>query len=92
MKKELVLKILEKLDKESKVSSKEDLSLDLQQYGEIIEIMSDGGLIIGANVSRSGQGNKVHMCWTDNIKITIQGIEYLEHNSKHSGGKDPDPK
>lgn len=82
MKKELVLKILGMLDEESKVPQKEDLELDIEQYGEILEILQHDGLIFGANIIRSGQENKVHMVWTDNVKITVRGIEYYEHNKK----------
>lgn len=80
MKKELVIKILKSLDEKSEVPFKEDLGLDLEQYGELLEIMQQGNLIFGANITRAGQGNKVTMVFTDNIKITVNGIEYLENN------------
>lgn len=82
MKKRLIIKILENLDEESKVPTKEELGIDKESYGEILEIMLEGKLIFGAKVSRGGQGSKVVATWTDGTKITIQGIEYLETNKK----------
>lgn len=79
-KKELILKILDGLNAESKVLSKDELGLDKEQYGEILEIAQHDDLIFNVNVKRAGVGNKVHFVITDNAKITVKGIEYLESN------------
>ncbi len=83
-KKELILKILDSLNSASKVPSKEELNLNLEQYGEILEIMQQDNLIFGASVIRAGQGNTVQFAWKDNVKITIRGIEFLENNQVKS--------
>ena len=83
-KKELILKVLDSLNSASKVPSKEELGLDKEQYGEILEIMQHDNLIFGATITRSGQGNPVQFAWTDNVKITIRGIDYLEKNKTSS--------
>jgi hypothetical protein len=79
-KKESIIKILDSLNENSKVPPANELGLDQEGYGEILEIMQQDNLIFGANISRAGQGNKVHMVFTDGTKITIRGIDYLEKN------------
>ncbi|QSQ09779.1 hypothetical protein H0A61_02160 [Koleobacter methoxysyntrophicus] len=82
MKKKIILKILKSLESESKVPSKEELGLELGEYGEILEIMQHDNLIFGVDIIRGGQGNKVLKVITRDAKITVKGIDYLEKNSK----------
>lgn len=79
-KKENIIKILSSLNENSKVPTNNELGLDEEQYGEILEIMEHDNLIFGTNITRAGQGNKVQMVWTDNTKITVKGIDYIEKN------------
>lgn len=81
-KKDIILKILDGLYQNSKLPSKEELELDLEHYGEILEIIMHSNLAFDIKITKAGQGNKVQMIWGDNAKITITGIEYLKQNKK----------
>lgn len=83
-KKEIILKILTSLNSNSKVPSQDELGLDKEQYGEILEIMQHDNLIFNATVTRGGIGSKVVSVLTNNTKITIKGIDYLESNTPKS--------
>jgi|GEM_PF-4553072 len=77
MKKKKILEILDELDKKSRLKPKEELELELEEYAEILEIMTDDGLLSGVQISRvMGKRQFINL----NAKITIQGIEYLEQN------------
>lgn len=80
MKKEIIIKILDTLDKEGKLVKKDDLKLELEQYGEILEIMQDGNLISDVKITHGG--GKILAINTDRARITITGIEYLEQSKK----------
>lgn len=79
MKKQLILKVLDMLDRESKVPTMDELGLNEEQYGEILEIVKGSYFISDVDILRDA-GNKVYMCHTNKCKITVQGIEYLEQN------------
>ena len=58
-----------------------DYGLKNPDFWDIIEAAQDEGLIKGAEFSKGGQGNATLMCFTDGIKLTVKGMEYLHQNS-----------
>ena len=58
-----------------------DYGLKNPEFWDIIEAAQDEGLIKGAVFSKGGQGNAILMCFTDGIKLTVKGMEYLSQNS-----------
>lgn len=83
MKKELLLKILSKLDKESILLSKEELGLNIEQYGELVEILTKSRLIEGITVNRVGMEGRFQIT-SLHPHITVMGIEYLNNNLKNT--------
>lgn len=83
MKKKIILKVLDKLDRESKMPTSKELELDREQYSEIIEIMENSKLIFGTDIIKSGMERKIVRLDTKHTKIAIDGIEYLEDNREH---------
>lgn len=80
MKKELILKILNELDKNNKVLSQEEVGICNEQYGQILEIMVESHLITGVGVKSVGIQGKYSIL-ESHPKITLSGIEYLEQSS-----------
>jgi hypothetical protein len=85
MKKEKVIKILRNLDEKSKMPLIEELEIDKQEYGDLIDAMLDEKLISGMKPIRGGIGSKVQMLHLDSYKISIRGMDYLEQNSNNTG-------
>ncbi|MBZ9635515.1 iron-containing alcohol dehydrogenase [Clostridium sp. FP1] len=83
-KKDKVIEILKKLDLESKMPTGIELSIDKDEYGDLIDSMLEDGLISGIKPVRGGAGNKVLMIPLDRYKISIRGMDYLECNTKSS--------
>jgi len=77
MKKELILKILDQLDKNNKILSQEEVEIDADQYGQIFDIMFESHLISGGYINRIGTEGKYTVSDTK-PSITLAGIEYLE--------------
>ena len=80
MKKKLILKILDELDKKNKILSKEEIEVDEEQYGQIFDIMLESHLISGVDVKRVGIEGKYSISEI-HPKITLSGLEYLERNT-----------
>lgn len=80
MKKKLILKILEELDKNNKILSREEVEIDEEQYGQVFDIMVESYLISGVEVKRVGTEGK-YIISQMHPKITLEGIEYLERNT-----------
>lgn len=79
MKKKLILKILNELDKNNKILSKEEVNADNEQYGQIFDIMIESHFISGVDVKRVGTEGKYSISGI-HPKITLNGIEYLERS------------
>lgn len=58
-----------------------DYGITDEEFWDIIDACQDEGLIKGAVFSRGGQGNRILMCITDGIKLTVKGMEYLNEKS-----------
>ena len=76
-KKELMCKILKSLNdnKEPKAS---DFNVDLELFGDVVEMMQSNGLIKNATVERGGIGKKVVFTHLGHAKITLGGLNHLE--------------
>ncbi|MGM0882614.1 MAG: YjcQ family protein [Bacillota bacterium] len=78
-KKELLYKILSDFD-QGKAPKAQDYDVDLQLFGDVLEIANDEGFLKNARVVRGGQGNKVVGVFAESAKITLSGLNYLEKN------------
>ena len=58
-----------------------DYDIELEDFGSVLEMMQEGQLIKGAKVQRAGQGNKIVYAFTNQAKIQMEGLNYLEENS-----------
>ncbi|KEH91573.1 hypothetical protein Z962_p0100 (plasmid) [Clostridium botulinum C/D str. BKT12695] len=83
MKKQIILKILKELDEKNILLGKNDLELDDEQFGQIIETMISVGFISGVTATRAGAGSKYHLI-RKYPRITLNGIEYLENNKEEN--------
>lgn len=61
--------------------SAKDYEITNKEFWDIIDACQDEGLIKGASFSRGGQGNPILICFTDGIKLTVKGLEYLDEHS-----------
>lgn len=78
--KKIIYSILKELEQGNE-PQRTDYDLDLEQWGELAELIRDEGLAENISVTRAGLGNKVMMVWYKPIKITMKGLDYLEENS-----------
>lgn len=76
----LIYSILKELDKGLEPRHT-DYDVDLQFFGEVIEMINRKNLIENATVIRGGIGNPVKMTLLKHAKVTFDGMEYLENNS-----------
>ena len=58
-----------------------DYEITNGELWDIIDACQDEGLIKGASFSRGGPGNPILICFTDGIKLTVKGMQYLHDNS-----------
>lgn len=76
--KKLIFKILKELQ-DGQEPKQVDNELDLQQWGEIAELIKGEGLAKGINVLYGD--DEVQYVEFSSPKITMKGIEFLEENS-----------
>lgn len=81
-KKEIILKILEELNENSKLLSKDDLGITEELWNEVVQILDHANMIFGINIRSFGNQGQVMILGRETTKITISGIEYLEHNKE----------
>lgn len=80
-KKELIIKILEGLNDNSKLLRSGDLEITEELWNEIIDILMHDNLIFGLNFSKPYGRERNRILYNhEDAKITIRGIEYLEQN------------
>ena len=58
-----------------------DYGIEKEEFANIIEMMEGEGLIKNSSVIRGGLGNKAHVIFIKDAKITMKGLDYLEENS-----------
>ena len=58
-----------------------DYEITNREMWEIIDACQDEGLIKGAVFSRGGNGNRILICYTEGITLTVKGLEYLDEHS-----------
>jgi hypothetical protein len=78
--KKLIYSILKEIE-QGNVPKQSDFDLELEQWGELAELIRDEEFTKNVTVQRGGIGNKVVYAWLDRAKITLKGIEFLEQNS-----------
>ena len=59
--------------------SQEELKIDMEQYGQVFDIMVESHLISDAYVKRVGKEEKYSIL-NNHPRITLNGIEYLEQS------------
>lgn len=77
----VIFSVLKELE-EGRVPTFNDYGLEKEPYGEIIESMIDDKLIKKAQVVRSGIGNSVTYVVMHHARVTSEGREYLERNTR----------
>ncbi len=81
-KKEIILKILEGLNEESKLLSAKDLGINDEFWNETIQIIYEARMIFDISVTPFGNDGQAQILGRNKAKISINGIEYLEHNKQ----------
>lgn len=59
----------------------EELGVEKELFGEVVENLEESGLINNSSVTRGGRGNPVRVVHLDHARITDRGVEYLEKNN-----------
>jgi hypothetical protein len=67
----------------SKYIKPENYGIDTEEYWQLIKDMQDDELIRGAKITYGS--NIIHMAFTDNIRITTKGSEYLNGGYSQMG-------
>ncbi|OME07877.1 hypothetical protein BSK64_06375 [Paenibacillus odorifer] len=80
--KELLKKFLQdvKDGKEPKYADYENVEKSL--FEDVVEIAIDENFVKNASVTRSGRGGQNVLCFTNGVKITLPGLNYLEENKQ----------
>lgn len=66
---------------DGKIPNAADYELTNDEYGDIIEMCQNEGLIKGATIQRGGQQNRVLVLFLGQTKLTVKGLEYLDEHS-----------
>lgn len=74
----IVISLLKEIS-EGTYPTYENYGISKEQFVDILEAMQDKGLIKNFKVIR--EGNSLFSYILDNVKITIDGMEYLNNNS-----------
>lgn len=59
-----------------------DYEISEAEFGDVVDMMENDGLIKGSAVTRGGRGNEAKVVFLNTVKVTIKGLDYLEENSK----------
>ncbi|MGP4071297.1 YjcQ family protein [Piscibacillus sp. B03] len=78
--KKLIYSILKELEQGNE-PKRENYELELEQWGEIAELIKNEGYVTEITITRGGQGNKVLIVMFKQSKLTMKGIEFLEENN-----------
>ncbi len=81
-KRKIIYSILKELEAENSEPRAIDYGISIAEFGDIVEMMENDGLIKGSAMSRGGRGNEARIVYLDTAKVTIKGLGYLEENSK----------
>lgn len=80
-KKKIIYSVLKEIEKSENEPSSRDYGISIADFGDIIDMIEDEGLIKGSGVTRGGRGNEAQVVFLNGAKITIKGFKYLEENS-----------
>lgn len=82
-KRKIIYSILKELEAGKSEPRAIDYGISEAEFGDIVEMMEDDGLIKGSAMSRGGRGNEAKIVYLNTAKVTIiKGLGYLEENSK----------
>lgn len=73
----VVISVLKEVS-EGNMPTAENYGISDKEFWDILDAMQDDDLIKGARFSR---GKEILIAYTDGVKITIKGMEYLNRNS-----------
>lgn len=79
-KRKIIYSILTEINKGEVEPKSADYGLNEEEFGDIVEIMQDEGLIKGAAFSRVK--GKIVITFLNTAKVTMKGMDYLEENGK----------
>lgn len=77
---ELIIAVLKAVESGNEPNHN-DYDVTKDEFGDVVEMTSNEGLLENATVQRGGIGNKVAFVHMKNAKITMRGLKYLEENS-----------
>ena len=81
-KRKIIYSILKELEIGSFEPKATDYDMSEAEFGDVVEMMENDGLIKGSAVTRGGRGNEAKLVFLNTAKVTIKGLDYLEENSK----------
>lgn len=76
----IIYSILAEINKGKTELKAEDYGIAREEFGNIVEMIQDEGLIKGAAFSRAR--GKILITHLKTAKVTMKGISYLEDNNK----------
>jgi hypothetical protein len=82
-KQKLMYSILKEIEKGNRPSQL-DYDITKDEFGEIIELLLDEGMLKNASVIRGGIGNKVQGVLLNGSRIGMPGLNFLEEKSNWS--------
>lgn len=80
-KKDLLNKMLNDINEGKEPRHTDYEGIDQSTFVDVLEIAIDERFIKNASVTRTGQGGKNVMYFTNGVKITLPGINYLEEHN-----------
>lgn len=79
--KKIIYSLLKEIENNEVEPKAKDYGISITEFGDIIDMIEEEGLIKGSEVTRGGQGNKELIIYLDQAKISMKGLNYLEENS-----------
>ncbi len=83
-KEKIIYSVVKRIDKGEGIKHS-DYEIDIKDFGDIVDMIIDEGLIKGADVRRGGQGNHALAVFLKDAKITMKGLRFLKEESALDG-------
>lgn len=82
-KRKLIYNILNDIENNKSNPTEKDYELNINDFADIIDIMEEERLVKGSKVIRGGMNNDAQMVLLTRMKITLDGLKYLEENKNY---------
>ncbi|HHX23707.1 MAG TPA: hypothetical protein GX723_06820 [Thermoanaerobacterales bacterium] len=80
-KRKIIFSILKEIEKGEIEPRAEHYGISDAEFGDIVSLMEEDGLIKGSGIARGGRNNAASVVFLNTAKITLKGLEYLEENN-----------